>query len=603
MPQILGVGVGRGVAAGPVLCMPDPLSEPEATSRTTDAGTEKAAVASALAAVAGELLSRGERAGGAAKDVLEAQAMMAEDPSLDEESTRASTGGTRPSGPCFDAFAVVPGDAHRDGRLPRRARRRPRRRRPARHRPGSAACRLPACPDPGLSRSCSSPSDLAPADTALLDLDKVLALITTRGRTDRRTPRSSPARSRSSPSSASRMPTDLVDGEMVIVDAAAGVVTTAPSPSELDRAQNRADAPRRCGHPRPITDGALADGTTVPLLANLGSPDGAAEAVALGAEGVGLFRTEFLFLDSTSRPTVEQQRESYTAAARGISRARRSWCACSTPAPTSRCAFLNDAHEENPALGLRGLRALRASEDILREQLTGCSADAAARDRAPTSGSWRPMVPTSRRPSTSSRSPANYGIKTAGVMVEVPSLALLADRVAAARRLRLDRHERPHPVHARGRPPARLGRDRSRTRGIPPCSASISEVGRRRARRTASRSASAVRPRPIRCSPSCSSASARRASRWRPTALADVRASLLQSHPRRCPAHRRGSPGRGSTRPRPETAARAAGTRTPPVHPATEGDTAMTTRQHPSRPAEARRHRSPSSASARSSPA
>ena len=105
----------------------------------------------------------------------------------------------------------------------------------------------------------------------------------------------------------------------MIVDAAAGVVTTEPTAEELERAQNRAAA-RASAASAPITDGALADGTPVPLLANLGKPDGAVDAVALGAEGVGLFRTEFLFLSSTQAPTVEQQRESYTKLLVGVPR-------------------------------------------------------------------------------------------------------------------------------------------------------------------------------------------------------------------------------------------------------------------------------------------
>ena len=118
----------------------------------------------------------------------------------------------------------------------------------------------------------------------------------------------------------------------------------------------------------------------MPLLANLGNPDGALDAVALGAEGVGLFRTEFLFLSSSSAPTIEQQREAYTkllSAFPGKKVVVRVLDAgADKPLP-----FLNDAHEENPALGLRGIRALRASEDILREQLTALAEATRRRSR------------------------------------------------------------------------------------------------------------------------------------------------------------------------------------------------------------------------------
>ena len=195
--------------------------------------------------------------------------------------------------------------------------------------------------------------------------------------------------------------------------------------------QNRAAA-RASAVSAPITDGALADGTPVPLLANLGNPDGAVDAVALGAEGVGLFRTEFLFLSSGSAPTIEQQQESYTkllAAFPGKKVVVRVLDAgADKPLP-----FLNDAHEENPALGLRGIRALRASEDILREQLTALAqADAATRslpDGPADLWVMAPMIATVEETEYFTAIARDYGIRTAGVMVEVPSSALLADRI------------------------------------------------------------------------------------------------------------------------------------------------------------------------------
>ena len=166
----------------------------------------------------------------------------------------------------------------------------------------------PGVPDPGHPFVLVA-KDLAPADTALLDLDQVLALVTTEGGPTSHT--AILAREKGIVAVVGVAgAAELADDETVIVDAAAGAVTTEPSDDELTRAENRANA-RAAAAGAPITDGALADGTAVPLLANLGNPAGAAEAVALGAEGVGLFRTEFLFLSASSAPTVEQQRASY----------------------------------------------------------------------------------------------------------------------------------------------------------------------------------------------------------------------------------------------------------------------------------------------------
>ncbi|KRB36306.1 phosphoenolpyruvate--protein phosphotransferase [Microbacterium sp. Root180] len=422
MTELRGVGIGLGVAQGPVARMSEPLPPPSDAPSTLSADEEKARVADAVAGVARELETRGAQAGGAAQDVLEAQAMMAEDPSLaDEVNARIGQGKTGEFA-VFDAFASFRDQltalggylGERAADLDDVAQR--------------VIARLrgvpaPGVPDPGHPFVLVA-KDLAPADTALLDLEKVLALVTTDGGPTSHT--AILAREKSIVAVVGAVAaTGLKDGETVIVDAAAGVVTTEPTSDELDRARNRA-ADRAAAATAPITDGALADGTPIPLLANLGSPDGAADAVALGAEGVGLFRTEFLFLSSSQAPTVEQQRESYTKLLAAFP-GKKVVVRVLDAGADKPLAFLNDAHEENPALGLRGIRALRASEDILREQLTALAEADAATD----ADLWvmAPMVATVEEARYFTDLARDYGIKTAGVMVEVPSSALLADRI------------------------------------------------------------------------------------------------------------------------------------------------------------------------------
>ncbi|QKJ20057.1 phosphoenolpyruvate--protein phosphotransferase [Microbacterium hominis] len=422
MSALRGVGIGLGVAQGPVARMAEPLPAPADEPSTQTVEAEKARVAEAVAAVARELEERGAHAGGAARDVLEAQAMMAEDPTLAEEVDARLAQGKTGEFAVFDAFA-----AFRDqltalgGYLGERA-----------ADLDDVAQRViarlrgvpaPGVPDPGHPFVLVA-KDLAPADTALLDLDMVLALVTTEGGPTSHT--AILAREKAIVAVVGTVEaTGLADGETVIVDAAAGVVTTEPSPAELERARNRADA-RAAAASAPVTPGALADGTAVPLLANLGSPKGAAEAVELGAEGVGLFRTEFLFLSSSQAPTVEQQRASYTELLSAFP-GKKVVVRVLDAGADKPLAFLNDAHEDNPALGLRGIRALRASEDILREQLTAL----AQADAATEADLWvmAPMVATVGETEYFTELAREYGIKTAGVMVEVPSSALLADRV------------------------------------------------------------------------------------------------------------------------------------------------------------------------------
>lgn len=424
MPELRGVGIGLGVAQGPVARMSEPLPAPSdaPSEKTTD--EETARVREAVGAVARELEERGAKAGGAARDVLEAQAMMAEDPTLESEvDTRIGQGKTG-EWAVYDAFASFRDQLTAMGGYlgERAADLDDVAQRVIAHLRGVPA---PGVPDPGHPFVLVA-KDLAPADTALLDLDKVLALITTDGGPTSHT--AILAREKSIVAIVGvAAAAALAEGEPVIVDAAKGVVTTAPTTDELEQAQNRADA-RRDAASAPLTPGALGDGTPIPLLANLGKPGGAAEAVELGAEGVGLFRTEFLFLSSTNAPTVEQQREAYTELLNAFPGKKVVVRALDAGADKP-LAFLNDAHEENPALGLRGLRALRASEDILREQLTALQqADAATQ-----ADLWvmAPMVATVEETRYFTDLCRDYGIKTAGVMVEVPSSALLADRVLA----------------------------------------------------------------------------------------------------------------------------------------------------------------------------
>ncbi len=422
MTELRGVGIGLGVAQGPVARMAAPLPAPEDVPSTLTPEEELARVRTAVAAVARELEERGSHAGGMAREVLEAQAMMAEDPSLDAEvSTRVNAGKTgefavHAAFASFrDTLAAMGGYlGERAADLDDVAQR--------------VIARLrglpaPGVPDPGHPFVLVA-KDLAPADTALLDLDKVLALITTDGGPTSHT--AILAREKSIVAIVGVAAAhDLVDGEIVIVDAAKGVVTTDPTADELTHAQHRADA-RADAASAPITPGALKDGTAVPLLANLGKPGGATEAVELGAEGVGLFRTEFLFLSATQAPTVDEQTKAYTELLEAFPGKKVVVRALDAGADKP-LAFLNDAHEDNPALGLRGLRALRASEDILREQLTALANADAATD----ADLWvmAPMVATVEEADYFVALAKDYGIKTAGVMVEVPSSAIQAARI------------------------------------------------------------------------------------------------------------------------------------------------------------------------------
>ena len=422
--SVQGIGIGRGLGIGPVLRMPDPLPEPPDVPSSLDADAERVRAAGALAAAAADIRLRGEKAGGSAKDVLDAQAFMAEDPTLkDDVSARIDAGKTAERA-VFEAFVQF-----RDllvsmgGYMGERATDLDDvSQRVVAHLQGVAA---PGVPDPDYAFVLVA-RDLAPADTALLNLDKVLALITSDGGPTSHT--AILAREKSIVAIVGAAGAlSLEDGETVIVDASTGVVTV--DPSEPERSAAVATLAARAATPvAAVGPGALADGTAIPLLANLGSVDRLAEAVAAGAEGVGLFRTEFLFLDSDEAPSIERQQADYTALFEAFA-GRKVIVRALDAGADKPLHFLNDDPEENPALGLRGLRALRAHEAILRDQLMAITRADAATD----ADVWvmAPMVSTVEETRYFVALAKELGIRTAGVMVEVPAAALLADRILA----------------------------------------------------------------------------------------------------------------------------------------------------------------------------
>ena len=420
--ELTGTGVGRGLAIGPILRMPDPLPEPEPGSHPGDADAEFQTVSTALAETAQGLNERAIAAGGEAKDVLEAAAMMALDPSLADDVRARIIAGTSGERAVFEAFAAFQDMltglggymAERAADLADVSQR--------------VIASLRGVPAPGVPTSdvpfILVARDLAPADTALLDLDRVLGLITRDGGPTSHT--AILARSKSIPAIVGVTGAlDLTDGTVVIADASTGTVTTDPSDAML-AAAHAVITERSARAVVPITDGALADGTRVPLLANLGSPADAAAAVALGAEGVGLFRTEFLFLDSQTAPTVAEQQAKYTELLSHFA-GRKVVVRALDAGADKPLRFLNDAEEENPALGLRGLRSLRASEQILRDQLTALAN--AQRDSEAELWVMAPMVADSEETEYFVALGRELGLSTVGVMAEIPSLALVADEV------------------------------------------------------------------------------------------------------------------------------------------------------------------------------
>jgi phosphoenolpyruvate-protein phosphotransferase (PTS system enzyme I) len=423
--ELHGVGVGRGVVVGTVRRMPDPLPEPADLPFRGDPVREFELVLAAQSLVAQELLARGTRAGAQARAILDAVAMMAEDPSLIAQVRQRIDAGKTGERAVFEAFAgfqTTLGEL--GGRFAERAidladvaRR--------------VIAQLRGVPAPGVPVAehpfILVAADLAPADAVLLDPALVLGLITRDGGPTSHT--AVLARAKSLPAIVA-MPgaLSLEEGTVVLLDAAAGVVRTNPSSAERAAAGRLTTSGRPHRHPGPAgLAGTLADGTAVPLFGILGSPAEADEALALGAEGIGLFRTEFLYLDAASAPSVADQQARYGELLRHFP-GKTVIVRCFDSGADKPLKFLPVPRGENPALGMRGLRALRAHEPVLRDQLT-----ALARAGAQAEADLWVMAPIVTDPEQAAyfvRLGHDSGLATVGVMAEVPSLAILADQVA-----------------------------------------------------------------------------------------------------------------------------------------------------------------------------
>ena len=421
--SLTGIGVSPGLVAGPVARMAPGITEPEIATLDSSRDTEKECdrIAQAAQTVKKSLELSAAEAKGDGRTLLETTAQMAADPTLTSSaqamvrerrlaperavweaadtlaSMLESLGGymaerTRDVADVRDRIVAVLIDAPMPG--------------------------IPRLPEPFVLVA----EDLAPADTALLDPEKVVAFVTSEGGPTSHT--AILARSLGMPAivgAGTAVIDRLHDGDIVLVDGTKGVITLDPSEDELRRARELANRVRVFNG-----DGATRDGHEVQLLANVGDAAGARSAAEAGAMGIGLFRTEFCFLDQPEEPTVEAQVEAY----RGVLEAfpgkkvvvRTLDAGADKPLP-----FLTDATEANPALGVRAYRTARRDPEVLEHQLEALAKAEAATDAKV----WvmAPMISTADEAEAFTDKARSYGLKTAGMMIEVPSAALMADKL------------------------------------------------------------------------------------------------------------------------------------------------------------------------------
>ncbi|HET8559997.1 MAG TPA: phosphoenolpyruvate--protein phosphotransferase [Marmoricola sp.] len=283
-------------------------------------------------------------------------------------------------------------------------------------------------PEPGVP-SPTVPSvlvaeDLAPSDTAGLDPSRVVALVTERGGSTSHT--AIIARQLGIPCVVGvRGVMAVTTGVTLLVDGTSGIIEVAP---DEDGARRRvAEDERRRAELATWTGPArTADGTPVKLLANVADAPSAREAATTPVEGVGLFRTELCFLGRSDEPTVEEQAAIYAEVLAAFGDGRNVVVRTLDAGSDKPIAYATPVGEENPALGVRGLRLSFDNPELLDRQLDAIRQAAAATGTDP----WvmAPMVATADEARTFADRVRARGLKP-GVMVEVPSAALLANQI------------------------------------------------------------------------------------------------------------------------------------------------------------------------------
>ena len=226
----------------------------------------------------------------------------------------------------------------------------------------------------------------------------------------------------------------IKDGASLILDADAGLLHVAPDAKALEAAQTAlAQRAERLAAARAAAreDCRMADGTRIQVYANLGSLAEAQAAAAVGAEGCGLLRTEFLFLERDTPPDEDEQAARYEAIARAMG-GRPLIIRLLDVGGDKTAAYLPIGPEENPALGVRGVRVLMRRPRVLKTQLRAILRGAAhAKIMVPMVTGLSELRVVRAALDEARREMGRAGRTDLGVMIETPAAAATADLLAA----------------------------------------------------------------------------------------------------------------------------------------------------------------------------
>lgn len=282
--------------------------------------------------------------------------------------------------------------------------------------------------------------DLAPSETLQLDTDKILGFVTSGGSTNSHTAILARTLGIAAVVSTGTQLHNDVDGKTAVVDGTTGTVYIDPDEETLDRMKKRQDLETRRRQELESVRGkesVTRDGRHIDVYANIGNPDNLPQVLSNDAEGIGLFRSEFLYLGRNTYPTEEEQFEAYKKTAQTMA-GKKVIIRTLDIGADKKVDYFNLAPEENPAMGMRAIRICLTRPELFRTQLRAlCRASAFG-----TIAIMFPMIISAdevRRAKAILRDVQHeldeQGMKydshmEVGIMIETPAAAIMSDELA-----------------------------------------------------------------------------------------------------------------------------------------------------------------------------
>lgn len=283
--------------------------------------------------------------------------------------------------------------------------------------------------------------DLAPSETVMLDKDKVLAFVTAYGSSNSHT--SILARSMNIPAIigvGEEFLSVAKNGDMAIVDGLSGEFVLSPDEGAVIAARERQKEQQ---HRKELLmklrgkENITLDGRKIKIYANIGGVDDIEEVLTSDAGGIGLFRSEFLYLENSSYPTEEEQFRAYKRVLESMA-GKRVIIRTMDIGADKQCGYMNLEKEENPAMGIRAVRLCLNRTEMFITQLR-------ALYRASVFGNLGIMFPMIaneweideikricsdvRKELKENGVDFSEDIQT-GIMIETPAAAIISDRLA-----------------------------------------------------------------------------------------------------------------------------------------------------------------------------